>query len=131
MTMRMRSLLVGATALFVAAAQPLAQAKEEAMQAAMQRVAPALARLTDERLLGDVWNRPGLSKRARSVVTLAALIARDQTIEMPFYLNLALDNGVKPQEISEIITHLAFYTGWANAISAVLAARDVFASRNI
>jgi 4-carboxymuconolactone decarboxylase len=64
-------------------------------------------------------------------VTLAALIARNQTIEMAFYLNLALDNGVKPREISEIIIHLAFYCGWANAVSAVAVAKDVFAARGI
>ena len=97
----------------------------------VQRVAPALDRYTQERLLGDVWRRPGLNMRDRSIVTLAALIARSQTVEMPFYLNLALDSGVKPREISEIITHLAFYSGWANAMSAVVAAKDVFAARNI
>jgi 4-carboxymuconolactone decarboxylase len=97
----------------------------------MRMVAPALEKYTQERLLGDVWKRPGLSVRDRSIVTLAALIARNQTIEMPFYLNLALDNGVKPREISEIITHLAFYSGWANAMSAVAAAKDVFAARKI
>ena len=69
--------------------------------------------------------------RDRGIVTLAALIARNQTVELPFYLNLALDNGVKPREISEIITHLAFYSGWSNAMSAVVAAKDVFAARNI
>ena len=97
----------------------------------LQRVAPALDRYTQECLLGDVWKRPGLNMRDRSIVTLAALIARNQNIAIPFYLNLALDNGVKPREISEIITHLAFYTGWANAMPAVIAAKDVFAARNI
>ncbi len=97
----------------------------------MRMVAPALEKYTQERLLGDVWKRPGLSVRDRSIVTLAALIARNQTIEMPFYLNLALDNGVKTREISEIITHLAFYSGWANAVSAVAVAKDVFAARKI
>ena len=75
--------------------------------------------------------RPGLSPRDRSIVTLAALIARDQTVELPYYLGLALDNGVKPAEVSEIITHLAFYTGWANAMDAIPAAKEVFKSRNI
>ncbi len=65
------------------------------------------------------------------MITLAALIARNQTIEMPYYLNLALDNGVKPREISEIITHLAFYSGWANAMAAVAVTKDVFAKREI
>src|SRR6516165_4635004 len=78
------------------------------------KVAPALEVYTEKSLLGDVWKRPGLAPRDRSVVTLAALIARNQTIEMSYYLNLALNNGVEPREISEIITHLAFYAGWGN-----------------
>jgi len=97
----------------------------------VRMVAPALDKYTQDRLLGEVWKRPGLSVRDRSIVTLAALIARNQTIEMPAYFNLALDNGVKPQEISEIVTHLAFYSGWANAMSAVAVAKDVFAERKI
>jgi 4-carboxymuconolactone decarboxylase len=97
----------------------------------VRMVAPALERYTQGTLLGDLWKRPGLASRDRSIVTLAALIARDQTIEMPYYVNLALDNGVTPREISEIITHLAFYSGWANAISAVAVAKDVFARRGI
>src|SRR6266550_3953426 len=79
--------------------------------------------------VAELWKRPGLTPRDRSIVTIAALIARNQTIEMPTYFNLALDNGVKPAEISEIITHLAFYSGWANAMSAVAVAKDVFAER--
>jgi 4-carboxymuconolactone decarboxylase len=97
----------------------------------VRAVAPALEKYAQGRLLGDVWKRPGLAPRDRSIVTLAALIARNQTIEMPYYLNLALDSGVKPSEISEIITHLAFYSGWANAMSAVAVAKDVFAERRI
>ena len=85
----------------------------------VRKVARALEAYTQKRLLGEVWKRPGLAPRDRSIVTLAALIARNQTIEMPYHFNLALDNGVKPREISEIITHLAFYAGWANAMSAV------------
>jgi 4-carboxymuconolactone decarboxylase len=112
-------------------ASAAAQAEETKMQEDMHMVAPALEKYTQDRLLGEVWKRPGLSARDRSIVTLAALIARNQTIEMAFYLNLALDNGVKPREISEIITHLAFYSGWANAMSAVAVAKDVFAARGI
>src|SRR5437667_7615602 len=81
--------------------------------------------------LSELWKRPGLSPRDRSIVTVAALIARNHTIEMPYYFNLALDNGVKPSEISEIITHLAFYSGWANAMAAAAVAKDVFADRKI
>ena len=95
------------------------------------KVAPALEVYTKKRLLGGVWKRPGLAPRDRSIVTLAALIARDQTIEMPYHFNLALDNGVKAREISEIITHLAFYSGWANAMSAVAVVKDIFAARKI
>jgi 4-carboxymuconolactone decarboxylase len=97
----------------------------------VRSVAPPLQAYTQSRHLGDVWKRPGLAPRDRSIVTLAALIARNQTIEMPFYFNLALDNGVKPREISEIITHLAFYSGWGNAMSAISVARDVFAARHV
>jgi 4-carboxymuconolactone decarboxylase len=97
----------------------------------VRKVAPALEAYTQSRLLDDLWKRPGLAPRDRSIVTLAALIARNQTIEMSYHFNLALDNGVKPREISEIITHLAFYAGRANAMSAIAIANDVFAARHI
>ena len=97
----------------------------------MRAVAPALEKYRQDTLFGDLWKRPGLSLRDRSIVTLAALITRNQTAEMAHYLNLALDNGVKPSEISEIITHLAFYAGWGNAMAAVAVAKDVFAARKI
>src|SRR5262249_12697297 len=90
--------------------------KSEPMQTVSNTryVAPALEKYA-QGPIADLWKRLGLSPRDRSTVTIAALIARNQTIEMPYYFNLALDNGVKPREISEIITHLAFYSGWANA----------------
>lgn len=97
----------------------------------MHMVVPALEAYTQGKLLGEVWQRPGLSPRDRSIVILAALVARNQTVEMPFYLNRALDNGVKPREISEIITHLAFYSGWANAVAAAGVAKNVFTERKI
>src|SRR3954469_17383129 len=97
----------------------------------VRSVSPALAWYTQGPLLDELWKRPGLSPRDRSIVTLATLIARNQTSEMPYYLNLALDNGVKPSEVSEIITHLAFYAGWVNAMSAVAVAKDIFAQRGI
>jgi 4-carboxymuconolactone decarboxylase len=100
-------------------------------RADIQSVASALDKYTQERLLGEVWKRPGLDARDRSIVTVAALIARNDTIELPQYLNLALGQGVKPSEISEIITHLAFYSGWPNAVSAVSVAKNVFAARKI
>jgi 4-carboxymuconolactone decarboxylase len=97
----------------------------------VRAVSPALERYTKGPLLDGLWKRPELSPRDRSVVTVAALIARIQTIEMPFHFALALDNGVKPSELSEIITHLAFYSGWANAMSAVAVAKDIFHQRGI
>ena len=97
----------------------------------VRKVAPALEKYTRGRLLGEVWKRPGLSPRDRSIVTLAALIARNQTIEMPYYLDRALDEGVTPREISEIVTHLAFYSGWSNAMAAAAVAAEVFARRHI
>src|SRR5438309_11336543 len=75
--------------------------------------------------------RPSLAPLDRSIVTQAAMIARNQMSDMPYYVNLALDNGVKPREISEIITHLAFYSGWGNAMAAVAVAKDVFAQHKI
>jgi 4-carboxymuconolactone decarboxylase len=97
----------------------------------VRKVSPALDRYTQGALIGNLWKRPDLSPRDRSIVTMASLIAPNQTIEMPYHFNLALDNGVKPSEISEIITHLAFYSGWANAMSAVAVAKDVFGKRGI
>jgi 4-carboxymuconolactone decarboxylase len=70
-----------------------------------------------------------MSPLDRSIVTLAVLIARNQTIQMPYYFKLALDNGVTPSEMSEIIPHLAFYAGWANAMSVVAVVKDIFAER--
>jgi 4-carboxymuconolactone decarboxylase len=97
----------------------------------VRAVSPALERYTRGPLLDGLWKRPELSARDRSIVTVAALITRIQTIEMPFHFALALDNGVKSSELSEIITHLAFYSGWANAMSAVAVAKDIFHQRGI
>ena len=106
--------------------------KSESMQTTNDTtmVAPALAKYA-QGPLAELWKRPGLTPRDRSIVTISALIARNQTIGMPYYFNLALDNDVKPREMSEIITHLAFYSGWENAMSAVAVAKDVFANRKI
>lgn len=96
----------------------------------VRAVSPALDRYAQDRLAGDLWKRPGLSTRDRSIVTVAVLIARNQPVEMSYYSNLALDSGVKPAELSEIITHLAFYSGWGNAMSAVAAARRLPETRS-
>jgi 4-carboxymuconolactone decarboxylase len=97
----------------------------------LQTVSPALERYRQTTLFGDLWQRPDLSPRDRSIVTLAALIARNQSSELPSCLEMALDQGVTPGEISEIITHLAFYSGWATAMAAAAAAQGIFAQRGI
>ncbi|MDE1146581.1 MAG: carboxymuconolactone decarboxylase family protein [Azospirillaceae bacterium] len=97
----------------------------------IRAVSPALEKYTKGMLLDELWHRPGLSPRDRSIVTLAVLITRGQTVELPYHVNLALDNGVKPAEISEIVTHLAFYSGWANATGAIAPIKQVFDRRGI
>ncbi|MDQ1381685.1 MAG: 4-carboxymuconolactone decarboxylase [Actinomycetota bacterium] len=89
-------------------------------------VAPKLAELTDDVLFGDVWERRGLSKRDRSLITVAALVALYRPEQLDFHLRRALDNGVTRDEIVEIITHLAFYAGWPNAMTAINLARTIF-----
>lgn len=97
----------------------------------VRKVSPALAQYTQDAINNNLWERPALSPRDRSIVTVAALIARIQTIGMLHYFNLALDNGVTPRELSEIITHLAFYSGWSNAFSAVAVAKEIFVQRGL
>lgn len=130
---RRMTIAIAALGLIVAAPARSEQGTEGAkpMSDSIRDVAPALEKYRETVVLGDLWKRPQLSARDRSIVTLAALIARNQTVELAHYLNLALASGVKPAEISEIVTHLAFYTGWANAMSAVSVAKDVFAARKI
>jgi 4-carboxymuconolactone decarboxylase len=87
---------------------------------------PKLAELTDNVLFGDVWERPGLSKRDRSLITVAALIALNRPEQLRSHLQRARANGVTKDEVVEVITHLAFYAGWPNAINAITVAREVF-----
>ena len=87
---------------------------------------PKLAELTDKVLFGDVWERPGLSKRDRSLITVAALIALNRPEQLRHHLQRARENGVSKEEVVEAITHLAFYAGWPNAINAVAIAREVY-----
>jgi 4-carboxymuconolactone decarboxylase len=89
-------------------------------------IAPALADYTDEVLFGDVWTRPNLSPRDRSLVTIASLISLYRHNELPFHLKRALANGVTKDEIIETITHLAFYGGWPVANTALPIARKAF-----
>lgn len=94
-------------------------------------VSPTLKKFTEDDVLGELWSRSGLSRRDRSVVTLAAVITRSQESELGPQLDLALIHGVSAGEISEIITHLAFYAGWGNAIAAVLPTKEAFTRHQI
>jgi 4-carboxymuconolactone decarboxylase len=89
-------------------------------------IAPKLAELTDNVLFGDVWARPGLSPRDRSLVTVSALIALNRPDQLRFHLAKARENGVTQDELIETITHLAFYAGWPNAVTAIAIAKEVF-----
>ncbi|NVB82989.1 MAG: carboxymuconolactone decarboxylase family protein [Kofleriaceae bacterium] len=92
-------------------------------------VAPKLAELTDDTLFGDIWERPQLSKRDRSLITCAALVATGKTEQMSFHFPRALENGVTEDELIEMITHLAFYVGWPSAMSAVTKAKELFGKK--
>lgn len=92
---------------------------------------PSLEGYTQTVLFNDLWKRTEMSPRDRSIVTLSALISRNDTSELAYHFNLALTNGVNPAEISEIITHLAFYSGWGNATSAVGYASAAFKARGV
>jgi 4-carboxymuconolactone decarboxylase len=97
-----------------------------ALKKAFGDFSPKLVQLTDEVLFDDVWERPELSKRDRSLVTVTALIAGGHTEQLPFHLKRATENGVTETELIEAITHLAFYCGWPRAMSAVKVAKEVF-----
>jgi 4-carboxymuconolactone decarboxylase len=97
-------------------------------QQLMGDLAPKLAQLTDDVLYGDVWARPELSRRDRSLVTISALTAMNRPDQLRSHVRLALANGVTKEEIAETITHLAFYAGWPSAVTAVTVTREVFAT---
>lgn len=92
-------------------------------------VVPKLADLTEKVLFGDVWERPGLSKRDRSLITCAALIALQRPDQLRGHLERALENGLTKDELGEVITHLAFYSGWPTAVTAAAIAKEVFEKR--
>ncbi|MHB1057040.1 MAG: carboxymuconolactone decarboxylase family protein [Rhodanobacter sp.] len=92
-------------------------------QQTMGDIAPKLAELTDQVLFGDIWERPGLSPRERSIATVSALVALNRGEQLPFHLRRACRNGIGVDELAELVTHLAFYAGWPCAASAVSALR--------
>lgn len=96
-----------------------------------QRVAPGLAALTDDVLFGDVWRRPDLSPRDRSLVTISVLIATGKPAQLAGHLGRALDNGVQASEASGVLAHLAIYSGWPNAVSALAIYDQVYTARKV
>jgi len=101
----------------------------QAAQDVVRTVAPALIDYTESVLFGDLWERPGLSPRDRSLATVAALIALGRTEQLPAHLTRGLNNGLTWEEIGELITHLAFYGGWPAAMSAGRVAAAVRAEK--
>jgi 4-carboxymuconolactone decarboxylase len=104
-----------------------APAQPSRAQQLMGDIAPKLAELTDNVLFGDVWARPGLSRRDRSLATVSALIAMNRPDQLRSHLALARQNGLTQEELIEAITHLAFYAGWPSGVGAAMVAKEVFA----
>ena len=99
-------------------------------RSAMQEVSPKLAEITEDVLFGDIWERPELSKRDRSLIIVATLTALYRTDQLRGHIGRALDNGVTKEEIGEVIAHIAFYAGWPTAANAVRVAKEVFDERS-
>jgi 4-carboxymuconolactone decarboxylase len=102
--------------------------KQSAAQQPIGDFAPKLVELTDEVLFGEIWERPGLSKRDRSLITVTALAALYRTDQLGSHLRRALDNGLAKDELVEAITHLAFYAGWPNAMTAITQLKNIVES---
>lgn len=101
--------------------------EQTATQKRLGGFAPKLVSLTDDLLFGDIWERPGLSKRDRSLITVATLVALYRTEQIDFHLRRALENGLTKDELTEAITHLAFYAGWPSAMTAITVLKDLVA----
>jgi 4-carboxymuconolactone decarboxylase len=112
---------------------PLDTASEEKRASGVEqqfgKVAPGIVQYTTDVLFRDLWLRPDLAPRDRSLVTVSALIANGQAAQITYHLNRAMDNGLTQEQAAEVITHLAFYAGWPNAFSALPVAKDVFEKR--
>jgi 4-carboxymuconolactone decarboxylase len=115
---------------FAGCLEPMAEKTSEpsGAQKAFGDFAPAFVGFTDDVLFGQVWTRPELSPRERSLITVAALTAGGSTEQLTFHLQYAKDNGATEQELIEALTHLAFYTGWPKSMSAMAVAKQVFTS---
>ena len=107
----------------------MAQSQPSTARDQVRHVVPKLIDLSEKVLFGDVWERSQLSKRDRSLITVATLVALGRERQLVGHLGRALDNGLSKEELGELITHLAFYAGWPAAMTAALVAKDVFAGR--
>jgi 4-carboxymuconolactone decarboxylase len=123
--------ILTATAFVLSAASVAAQDLSTTLPDTVGQVAPALEAYSENALFSDVWHGDAFSTRDRALVTFAAMVTRQETGRMPEHVALALDAGVTPSEISETITHLAFYSGWGNAVAAAEAIAPVFAERGV
>jgi 4-carboxymuconolactone decarboxylase len=94
----------------------------------LREFAPKMFQLTDDVLFGDIWERPELSKRDRSLITVAALVALNRQEQLRFHLNRALENGLTRDELIEALTHLAFYAGWPCAMSSLTTAKELWSA---
>ena len=106
---------------------PQEQPTREEMMQKRGNFAPKLMELNEKVLFGDIWERPGLSKRDRSLITVATLVALYRINELPFHIGRARENGISKDELVELFTHLAFYAGWPSAMTAVNIAMEVLA----
>ena len=104
----------------------MAQSQATSARDAVRNIVPDLVKYSETVLFGEVWERPGLSKRDRSLIVVATLIALGREKQLVGHLERALNNGLSKTELSEVITHLAFYAGWPAAMTAALVAKDVF-----
>ena len=129
--MTKKALAASAAAIALGGAAEAQTAPPSRAPQTMRDVAPGLADYTDRILFGEVWERPGLSARDRSLVTVSSLIAGGRAAQLTSHLRIGLENGLTPGELSEVITHQAFYSGWPNAVSAIAVAHDVFKARGI
>lgn len=117
---------IQANATTTSSAEPTAKAQPSRAQQLMGDIAPKMAQLTDDVLYADIWERPQLSKRDRSLITVSALVAMNRPDQLRSHLRLARQNGVTESELIEVITQMAFYSGWPNAVTAIGVAKEVF-----
>ena len=109
----------------------MAKAPSSAARDKVRNTVPKLIDLTEKVLFGDVWERPGLSKRDRSLITCAALVALNRTEQLKGHSQRALDNGVTKDELVELVTHLAFYSGWPSAMTGATIAKEIFEQEGV